>query len=77
MRALLDLIRDNEAAVQDISIHCRQVLSAAKDLTILDREHGDDELRLLVEAAYDKLSLPPRQPETGGATAGGGAGFAV
>ena len=63
MRALLDLMRDNEAAVQAISNHCQDLLLAASThLKILDPEHGATELRRLVAAEYGKLSLPLRTP---------------
>ena len=65
MRALLDLMRDNEAAVQDVSDPCQELLrNAPAELKILDPEHGDEELIELVAAALAKLSLPPRKPST-------------
>ena len=45
VRALLDLMRDNEAAVQDMSTQCRSVLSEVRvHLKILDPEHGEEAL---------------------------------
>ena len=65
MRALLDLMRDNEAAVQDLSDRCQILLHRAiADLKILDPEHGEKELVELVAAALAKLSLPLRKPQT-------------
>ena len=63
MRALLDLIRDNEAAVQDLSSHCQKLLRDASEfLKILDPEHGGEELIELAAAELVKLSQPLRQP---------------
>ena len=63
MRALLDLLRDNEAAVQDVSGRCQILLShASVHLKILDPEYGEEELIELVAAELAKLSLPLRQP---------------
>ena len=65
MRALLDLIRGNEAAVQDFSTHCKELLrDASVHLKILDPEHGKTELIELVAAELATLSIPPRKPET-------------
>ena len=65
MRALLDLMRGNEAAVQDLSDRCQNLLrNASADLKILDPEHGEEELIELVAAALAKLSLPLRKPQT-------------
>jgi len=45
VRALLDLIRENEEAVQTVSASCAAVLCYAQDhLTILDPEVGEKEL---------------------------------
>ena len=45
MRALLNLVRDNEAAVQDDLVSCEYLLQeASKNLTILDLELGEEEL---------------------------------
>ena len=61
MRALLDLMRENEAAVQDLSSQCRQLLGkASKHLQILDPVHGDEKLIELVAAELAKLSRPLR-----------------
>ena len=45
MRALLDLLRENEAAVKPI-LRLREnvLLTASRRLKILDPEHGDEEL---------------------------------
>ena len=63
MRALLDLMRGNEAAVQAVSNQCQSLLrDASKQLEILDPGHGEEELIELVAAELAKLSLPLRQP---------------
>ena len=60
---MLDLMRDNEAAVQDISSGCQDLLrEAVRHLKILDPEHGDAELIMAVAAELAKLSLPQRGP---------------
>ena len=65
VRALLDLLRGNEAAVQDVFLQCRNLLRAASaHLKILDPEHGEEELIDLVAAELAKLSLPLRKPPT-------------
>jgi hypothetical protein len=56
-------MRDNEAAVQEMSDRCRYLLcKASANLEILDPEHGKEELIELVTAALAKLSLPQREP---------------
>jgi len=63
--ALLDLICDNEAAVQAFSNQCRQMLGEASVvLKILDPELGEKELTKSVEAELAKLSQPLRTPST-------------
>jgi len=63
VRALLDLMRENEAAVQTFSTQCRYLLGeASKRLTMLDPEHGEEKLITSVAAEQAKLSLPQRQP---------------
>ena len=63
MRALLDLMCDNEAAVQDMSDSCQGLLLVASvRLKILDPEHGEKELIELVAAELAKLSQPLRKP---------------
>ena len=62
MRALLDLMRDNEAAVQGSSSRCKSLLhDASVHLTILDPEHGEEELIKSVAAELAKLSQPLRK----------------
>ena len=57
VRALLDLMRENEAAAQDLSgLSQELLLEAASNLQILDPEHGKEELIELVEAELAKLS---------------------
>ena len=51
MRALLDLLRDIDAAeFQDCELHC-VLRSASRHLTILDPEHGEEELVKSFEVA--------------------------
>ena len=58
MRALLDLMRENEAAVKDVSAQCRQLLgTASRHLKILDPQHGGEGLIKSVAAEMAKLSL--------------------
>ena len=71
MRALLDLLRDNEAAVKDASALSEFLLAAGRHLKILDPEHGDEELIMSMAVVYAKLSLSLRQPEPGVATSTG------
>ena len=45
MRALLDLLRENRARVQDIAGSCLQILDdASAHLKVLDPETGNEEL---------------------------------
>ena len=63
MRALLDLMRDNEAEVQNMPEPCRFLLrTASAHLKIIHPERGQKELINLVAAALAKLSLPLREP---------------
>jgi len=63
VRALLDLMRENEAAVKDVSSQCRALLGyASVHLKILDPEHGEEELIKSVAAEMAKLSLLLRKP---------------
>ena len=63
LRALLDLMRGNEAAVKVVSTQCRNLLSnASVHLKILDPVHGEKELIELVAVELAKLSLPLRKP---------------
>ena len=55
MRALLDLMRENEARVQEVAAHCAAVLVSASHLTILDPEVGEEQLIQAVAAAHAKL----------------------
>jgi hypothetical protein len=65
VRALFDLLRENEAAVQDFSPQCRSLLrKASTHLKILDPEHGEEELIKSVAAELAKLSLLLRKPST-------------
>ena len=56
MRALLDLLRENEAAVSTMA-HFFQILlqHASSHLKILDPEHGEEELVKSVAAELIKL----------------------
>ena len=59
MRALLDLMRENEATVQKRAAACAVVLEQARQhLTILDPEVGEEEIILAVAAALAKLRMP-------------------
>jgi len=63
VRALLELMRENEAAVEDLSDRCRGLLGEASEcLKILDPEHGEEELITSVAAELAKLALPQREP---------------
>ena len=65
MRALLDLMRENEAAVLAMSGRCQPLLCRASEiLKILDPEHGEKELIELVAAELAKLSRPLRKSST-------------
>jgi len=56
VRALLDLLRQNEAAVKTMLIPCQSVLRLATyHLKILDPEHGEEELVKSVAAELAKL----------------------
>ena len=58
MRALLDLMHENEAAVQSVAALCAQILEHASThlrLTILDPEVGEEELIKAVAAAVARL----------------------
>ena len=57
MRALLDLIRENEAAAQNIAAMCEDVLKLAiVHLKVLDPEVGDKELIQSVAIELAKVS---------------------
>ena len=59
MRALLDLMRENEEEVQTTTASCIVVLeSASRELTILDPEVGEEELIQAVAAALANLRMP-------------------
>jgi hypothetical protein len=63
VRALLDLMRGNEATVQGEAGGCPSLLGeASAHLKILDPEHGEKELIELVAAELAKLSQPRRKP---------------
>ena len=56
MRALLDLLRENEAAVNTMLRLCRSVLQyVSAHLKILDPKHGEEELVKSVAAELAKL----------------------
>ena len=56
MRALLDLMRENEARVQNVAASCAKRLDYARShLTILDAEVGEEELIKAVAAEVAKL----------------------
>ena len=58
VRALLDLIRENETRVQIMSDGYAAVLDLAKNLTVLDPEVGEEELIQAVAAALANLRMP-------------------
>ena len=56
VRALLDVVRENETAVQKIADSCSDVLKRAGGvLKVLRQEVGDEELIKAVAVAWDKL----------------------
>jgi hypothetical protein len=56
VRALLDLLRENEAAAEKVADLCESVLGlACSDLKILDPEVGDTELIMAVADQLAKL----------------------
>jgi len=56
VRALLDLMRENVASVQDNLAHCQYLLQkASSHLTILDLELGEEELINSVAAELAKV----------------------
>jgi len=59
VRALLDLMRENEAIVQKVSAGYASLLEMARQhLTILDPEVGEQELIQAVAAALANLRMP-------------------
>ena len=59
MRALLDLMRENETRVQEMAALCAAVLDlASQHLNILDPEVGEEELIKAVAAEVAKLPAP-------------------
>ena len=59
MRALLDLMRENEASVQlSLDGFAAMLESASQQLTILDPEVGEEELIQAVAAALANLRMP-------------------
>ena len=59
MRALLDLMRANEATVQKLAAGCASLLERARQhLTILDPEVGEEELIQAVAATLANLRMP-------------------
>ena len=58
MRALLDLLRENEAAVHDMLFECRSALCvASNNFKILDPELGEEELIKSVAAELANLHV--------------------
>ena len=56
VRALLDLMRENETSVQQMPAACAQMLQhASQHLTILDPEVGEEELVKAVAAELARL----------------------
>jgi len=59
VRAVLNLMRENEASVQKVAARCAAVLELARQhLTILDPEVGEEELILSLAAALANLRMP-------------------
>jgi len=59
VRALLDLMHENEAAMQKMAAACQELLeSASQQLTILDPEVGEEELIQAVAATLASLRMP-------------------
>jgi len=59
VRALLDLMRENETRVQEMASPCATALQLARQqLTILDPEVGEEELIQAVAAALAILRMP-------------------
>jgi hypothetical protein len=59
VRALLDLMRENQANVQEMAAPCALVLKLAREhLTILHPEVGEEELIQAVAAALANLPMP-------------------
>ena len=59
VRALLDLMHENEAAMQKMAAACQELLeSASQQLTILDPEVGEEGLIQAVAAALANLRMP-------------------
>ena len=58
IRALLDLMRENQARVQKWAAPCAKVLESARQhLTVLDPEAGEEELIQAVAAALANLRM--------------------
>ena len=65
MRALLNLMHENEAVVRDLSVRCQALLcDASANLKVLGPDRGETELVKLFAARLIKLSLPLRKPQT-------------
>ena len=58
VRALLDLIHENETRVQTMSVGYAAALELARNLTVLDPEVGEEELIQAVAAALANLRMP-------------------
>jgi len=59
VHALLDLMCENQASLQEMAAPCTKVLeSASKHLAILDPEVGEEELIQAVAAALANLRMP-------------------
>jgi hypothetical protein len=59
VRALLDLMRENQTRVQQMAAPFARVLEEARQhLTILDLEVGEEELIQAVAAAQARLRMP-------------------
>ena len=58
MRALLDLLRENEAEVQAIRCNCKHLLQmASSQLKILDPRLGEEKLIKSVAVEFSKVDI--------------------
>jgi hypothetical protein len=67
VRALLDLVRENETRLQNVAAICAQILEHARsNLTILDPDVGDEELIKAVATELTRLdAFSPDLPAMG------------
>ena len=59
VRVFLDLMRENQASVQNLAAMCAELLEyASQILAVLDPEVGEEELIQAVAAALANLRMP-------------------